>query len=307
MNRLLIVLSLLSAATLACNAGSGGRSDANATVNAILDTPSGPVIATETPGIGDIKDPDNPDTGAAAPTQTATATATPSPSPTPPERRVGNGPHVTVAACDNEIDFIIDAQDNDWQEQEAGSIQIDEITFGANRWGGEEDLSGMMQLCWTDDLLRIYIEVIDDVHVQTQQGTNQWQGDEVELVFDADVRDDYFEDSTDGDDTQLGLSPGDLAGSELSAVRYVPRPFEELDSIDFNVRRIIGPGGNYVMEIDLPWDELQAEPEIGSIFGFCLALSDNDQVGQASQDSLVSHCPDLVTNDPTTWVTMELE
>jgi hypothetical protein len=47
-------------------------------------------------------------------------------------------------------------------------------------------------------------------------------------------------------------------------------------------------------------------PRSGKNYGFCLALSDNDQPGTASQDSMVSHCTNLKVSDPTTWATLQL-
>ncbi len=300
MKRNLFVVLILAWAALACNANSSGQPNTSATVDAILDTPS-PAEGAE---IGEVKDPDN---NLQVPVSTSTATALPTATATPPERRSAVGEDIFVPICDDGIDFVVDAQDDDWQEQNAPTVVVDNITFGVSRWNGTDDLSGTMQLCWTGEALQMYLTIVDDVHVQTQQGRNQWQGDEVEMVFDTALRDDYFDKDMGADDVQLGISPGDLAGSPISAVRYVPRPFEELDSVAAQTRREIGPGGNYVLELFIPWEEAQIEPQSGDLYGFCLALSDNDQVGQASQDSLVSHCPQLVTNDPTTWVTMALE
>lgn len=303
MNQKLIVFIVLCLSALACNAGSGGRPDSSATVNAILDTPAPAGISAA----GDVKDPDNLQAEAEAPTRTPTATATLTPTATPPERRSGLGEDILVPVCDDEIEFAVDAQDNDWQQQDSPQIEVDSITFGIGRWSGEEDLSGTMQMCWSEEVLRLYVDIIDDAHVQTQEGRDQWQGDEIEIVFDGELRDDFFEEDTSEDDVQLGISPGDLAGSPISVVRFVPRPFEELDTVSAQARRALEAGGNYTFEFSIPWSELQVDPEPEAVYGFCLALSDNDQVGQASQDSLVSHCPRLVTNDPTTWASMELE
>jgi len=280
------------AAIIACNAGQPAPGSSSATIDAILDTPQ----ADGNADAEEIKDPDNPE-----PEETeATVTATLQPTPTPPEKRLGNGADIHVQRCEDDI--LVDAQDEDWNEQEIDLFEMEENTFGAGRWEGVDDLSGQVRMCWTSETLFLFVDVIDDTHVQTQEGSTQWQGDEIEIMFDAGLRGDFYDEQFSSDDTQIGLSPGDLADSPYSAIRYVPRPIEELENVEIEARRPIGPGGNYVFEAELPWAALGlSRIDADTPYGMCVALSDNDQVGESSQDSMVSHCPDLITNVPTTW------
>jgi hypothetical protein len=183
---------------------------------------------------------------------------------------------------------------------------------GGTQWQGDEvelvfdaDLSGQARACWTGDALYLFVEVTDNAHVQTQTGGTQWQGDEVELVFDADLAGDFYEEEWDADDTQLGLSPGDFADLPPTAVVYRPA-YRAAPEVEVAARQPLAIGGNYTLEARIPWTVFGVQPEGGDLYGFCLALSDNDQPGEASQDSMASHCPGLVVSRPVTWTTLEL-
>jgi hypothetical protein len=179
---------------------------------------------------------------------------------------------------------------------------LDTVTYGAGEWLGAADLSGYTRLCWNDNGLFMYVEVTDDVHVQNQRGETSWKGDEVELLFDGDLRGDFYNTVWNSDDVQLGLSPGDFADLSPASVRYHPS-ISLLAGIELTARPLAGSSGGYVLEAKIPWVELSTAPQAGLNVGFCLALSDNDHVGAAQQDTMVSHCTRLRVSDPTTWVT----
>lgn len=280
----------LAAAALACNAA-GLRSEegSQATVAAVYGTITAQAL---TAGPGD-------DAGA------ATATAEPNDengdddglTPDAPNARPGNGPVVSVPRCTGSI--TVDGLLGD--DTATASVTLGENTFGAGEWTGAGDLSGEARLCWTDTALYVAVDVTDDIHVQTQEGSTMWRGDEVELFLDGDLRGDFYSETPNGDDTQLGLSPGNFDDLEPSAVQYRP----DVRSADVNLAAQSSNGG-YTLEAAVPWSLLRVEPAPGQVYGFCLALSDNDQAGEASQDSMVSQCPNLITSDPTTWSTLEL-
>ena len=79
-----------------------------------------------------------------------------------------------------------------------------------------------------------------------------------------------------------------------------------VESLSVGALRPIEVGGGYTLEARVPWVLLGVSPAVDAKYGFCLAVSDNDQVGEASQDSLVSHCSNLTVFNPTTWVTLTL-
>jgi hypothetical protein len=180
---------------------------------------------------------------------------------------------------------------------------LNQVTYGAAAWSGESDLSGYAWACWDDENFYLIVSVTDDVHSQTESGSSAWKGDEVELLLDRDLPGDFLDSDWNDDDIQIGLSPGDFGDNPPAAVRYFPT-VRVLDSVA--VEASPSDGGNYLLEAAIGWDVLDITPRSGKNYGFCLALSDNDQVGTSSQDSMVSHCTGLKVSDPTTWATLQL-
>ncbi len=294
-------LSLASVAlsALACGIGSG-QVDTQATVQAVYLTitaqaSTGGASAATGNSLSPV-----PETSVTSTPETQEPTVT----PTAPESRTGNGLNLTFSRCT--AAFTVDGDDTDWQTQSTLSrFALTDVPFGRNEWLGPSDLSGYARLCWSDSALHLFVEVTDDIHVQTEQGRTAWQGDEVELLFDSDLHGDFYDDVWGDDDTQIGLSPGDFADRSPAAFRYHPNERQEPD-VQIAARRSIGPGGNYVLEAAIPWVALDVAPQASYNYGFCLAISDNDHVGVAQQDSLISHCQRLSVFDPTTWITVAL-
>ncbi len=233
-------------------------------------------------------------------TPTPTSTATPSPSPTPPEARAGNGANPIVPRCQTIL--TIDGDSADWAGAGAASLPLTTVTYGEGEWIGGQDLSGEAQVCYTDSGLYLSVFVIDDIHVQIERGTRSWRGDGVEFMFDGDLRGDFDDDSMNDDDVHLGLNSGNFDDIPPEAVQYQPELGGE-SRVPVAVRRDINTGGNYVLEAAVPWPVLGITPEPAIGYGLCIAISDNDHVGAAQQDSMASHCIGLITSNPTTWVT----
>jgi hypothetical protein len=280
----------LTVAALAC----GPRSqpaDTRATVEAVFATVSAEALYSPVPS-------DTPTLTEPPPSATASLT------PTPPEERTGNGPNLSIARCTHAVSVNGDL--GEWAGQDGVTpISLNTVTFGADEWLGADDLSGQARLCWTDSNLYLAVEVVDDVHVQNQRGATSWQGDEVELVVDADLRGDYYDEVWNDDDYQLGLSPGDFGDLGPAAVQYHPSVNEDV-GVQVAARQPLEAGGGYRLEAAIPWAVLGISPKGEAVYGLCVALSDNDHVGEAQQDSMVSHCPELQIADPTTWASARL-
>ncbi len=299
----------LALAALACNVAGFNEPDTGATVVAVYATITaqaatagvpgtplpGAATATPPPGETDAQD--------GAPTPTGTA-ETPTASPTPPDSRTGNGENVSVRRCRGSI--AVDGDRADW-EPLAGTARfgLGNVVYGAGSWAGPQDLSGEAWVCWTESTFYLFAQVTDDVHVQTQSGATAWQGDEIELVFDGDLQGDFYATRWSEDDVQLGLSPGDFAGLPPSAVRYHPG-VRSAPEISVAARQPADAAGGYSLEAAIPWSTLGVTPQAEASYGFCVAVSDNDQPGTANQESMVSNCPNLRITNPTTWATIQL-
>jgi hypothetical protein len=235
-------------------------------------------------------------------------TLTPSITPTPPDARTGLGEFSTIRRCPTDIDIQIDGSANEWDQINAAEILLDEASFGEDEWLGDADLSGRAHVCWTETGLFMLIRVTDDVLVQNEVGLTSWRGDEIEFFFDGDLRGDYYDDSYNGDDAQLGLSPGNFDAIAPNAVMYRPDQ-EKLDAdrLLLAARREVGSGANYVLEAAIPWSLLRTVPQANTNYGMCIALNDNDHVGTSQQDTMVGNCSELETPDPTTFATVRFE
>jgi len=236
-------------------------------------------------------------------------TATPGPAPDSDaapagdenvQGRLGNGESLVIPACADPI--VVDTDNDDWQVQ-ANPLRfpINTATYGLTDWGGLVDLSGQGRLCWTEEALFLFVEVVDDQHVQIMTGRDVWLGDEVELLVDADLEGDFNSSTWSGDDTQVLLSPGDFERLRPEAVRFYPDTAAPAMQVDARATQ-----DGYWLEASLPWAVFRAEPEVGERIGLCLSLSDDDRSRYAQQDSMVSTCIRLDVHDPTTWVTVEL-
>lgn len=231
------------------------------------------------------------------------ATNTPDPTNTPPpEGRSGNGLNFAIPRCGGEIQ--VDGDDGDWGFYRGMVVTHGEPTFGDGEWQNTADLHGESRQCWTDAGLYLVMVVTDDIHVQTESGIRAWQGDEVEVLFDSDMLGDYYEDETNDDDSHFGLNPGNFDGIAPVGVQYVPDQ-NESPGILVAARRPIGVGAGYTLEALIPWRLTGITvPQANTPYGMCIAVSDNDHINTSQQDTMVSHCTELLTPDPTTWVTV---
>ena len=170
---------------------------------------------------------------------------------------------------------------------------------------GPSDLSAGFVLGYDATNFYLGATITDNVHVQNSltRGLQLWQGDDIELWFDTDLAGDFPLDPGNGDDVQLGLSPGDFAKLGPEAVQFRPQPLAgPLPGV--RVAALPRPGsGGYTLEAAIPWAALHLAhaPTPGSAVGFCASAGDNDALGTAQQQHMVSTCRRLQWNVPTTF------
>lgn len=239
-----------------------------------------------------------------APTATNTVaptnTTAPQPTRTAPATRSG----VTITASFMNDRPTIDGRLDEWPSLERH--RITDVVFGANRYTGEEDLSARaVMFGWDEDFLFIAGRVIDDDYVQTAEGENIFLGDSLEILLDADVPGDYYDQSLNDDDYQLGISPGyGEPGVDMEAWLWYPRSERgEADEVRIGAMEV---DDGYRFEIAIPWDLFDIDPQTGRTFGFAFSISDNDNPNDDVQQTMVSTVPRRVLTDPTTWGNLTL-
>ena len=243
-------------------------------------------------------------------TVTQRATETPRPTETPSFARLeqawsasanyrrGNGP--VIFAHKIAAPPTIDGRLTEWTG--AFYEALYEVHNPDDKWDGEDDLSGRFYIAWDQIALYIGVAVKDDVHVQNETGRLIYNGDEIEIQFDAELRADYNATKHSSDDYQIGLSPGNF-GSRRPEV-YIWLPKEIADArIDVAARQTdVG----YTLEAAIPWSYLGGRPDVETPVGFCLNLSDIDDLQAKAQEVMFSTAPGRKWGDPTTWGTLVL-
>lgn len=201
---------------------------------------------------------------------------------------------------------VLDGSLAEWTSAPAWSSTF--LVFQAPSWNGSDDLQATWRLAWDDNYLYVGVEVIDDIHVQTQSGNQIYRGDSVDMQVDTNREGDYGPQLS-PDDFQFTLSPGDFAALPPSAFRSQGSTGGQI---------VDAPGGHHVtmaaqrtavgynVEAAIPWSDLHMAPAAGLILGLALNANDNDTPGTAVQEVMKSHVSTRTLTDPTGWGTLIL-
>lgn len=308
--RAFMALITLSLAALACDSPFEPAPDTAATVNAISTSvqqtlaPVGVTVVANSPTPGNTPTPliSNP-----TPISSLTPLASLSPplsSPTPdgPLRRP-NGELISAddRAGQGAVVPNIDGDIGEWELV----FSVSNVVFQPANWSGTNDNSARFATIWTTENLYLAVKVIDDIHVQTQSGKLLYQGDSLELQFDADLAGDFASTLLSGDDFQLGLSPGDFAGIAPEAYLWNPSAKTGVPTSVIVMAKATTDG--YTLEAAIPWALFNVTPTMFTTYGLALNVSDNDTPGTAEQQSMISSSPARRLTDPTTWGTLILD
>ncbi len=226
-----------------------------------------------------------------------TATATRTPTPTRSYAGPGMRPKFSMVGVYFDAPPRIDASLEDW---DLDRYRIENVVYGSNEHSGADDLSGRAMVGWDEDNLYLGIRVIDDKYVQKASGSNLFKGDSLDILLDTDVSSDFYFGTLNGDDFQLGISPGSPSiKEEREAYLWFPSSIAGgRDQVDIAAR---SKGDGYIVEAAIPWSVFDVSPYTGQHFGFAFSISDNDNPNQNIQQSMVSYVPIRTLSDPTTW------
>jgi hypothetical protein len=228
-----------------------------------------------------------------SPTLEASATPPSTPTRTPPPLR--SGASIEAVYLDNPptLDGIL----SEWS-QSAYSVRY--MVYGAGARSGEDDLSATVMVGWDSTYLYLGARVNDDRYVQEARGVNLFKGDSLEVLLDADLAGDFNVGSLNADDFQLGISPGSpYPGESPEAYLWYPSS-RQGGRPEVRIAARAWEGG-YDVEAAVPWSLFGVTPVSGAAYGFAFSVSDNDQVGEQVQESMVSTVSTRRLADPTTW------
>ncbi len=180
------------------------------------------------------------------------------------------------------------------------------VVFGKENWTGPADLSASFRTAWDENYLYLGVKVNDEWYVQESSGKDLFKGDSIEILLDTNVRQDYYVQALDGDDYQLGISPGrPTPGKNMEA--YLFYPSSQAGPRNDIKMAAISNKFTYRVEIAIPWQLFGLKPSAGTHFGFALSVSDNDTPGKPGQKAMVSSTQARILTDPTTWGDLTLD
>ncbi|HEY53505.1 MAG TPA: hypothetical protein G4N94_08620, partial [Caldilineae bacterium] len=233
------------------------------------------------------------------PTAIPTATSTPAPTPYAGPFRANGGDY----SAPLRQDILVDGDLQEWESIVA--IPLAFVQQGAENRQNPEDFSVDARLAWNGQFLYFAATVRDDVHVQALRGYDLFNGDSVELWLDAELAEDFDDDTLNNDDFQIGFSPGDFGASPPEGVIWYPARTEEWNrTLLVAVQR---QEGGYSLEAAIPWSVLNQQPESGMTFGFSINANDNDAPGAAAQQTILMHTAGMIWGRPTTFSNLRLE
>ena len=238
---------------------------------------------------------------------TAIPTATPTPAPTLTPTTLPTATPITasdVVAHRLSSPPIIDGLLAEWKGRPAylSAFRV----YTAPDWNGEESLTAVWYLAWDADNLYLAVDVTDDVHVQTQTGNQVFRGDSVEIQVDTN----YTARATGLNPAvyQLLFSPGDFQTLPPSAVRLRGNEIGQIrDAPGHNI--IVAArqtASGYTLEAAVPWSDLSLIPRERLVLGFALNANDNDTLGTARQEVMMSNVPTRLLTNPSSWGTLTL-
>lgn len=197
--------------------------------------------------------------------------------------------------------------DGVWDEWTITANPATWVVWGKQNWTGKEDFEGSYRIGYDDTNLYLALKVYDDVYVQEGTGRDIYKGDSFELLFDRELQADIHDQSLNGDDYQIILSPGRGGpGGPVEAYQYHPTSLE-------GTRKEIHIACQYQNKIHrceaaIPWTVLGLlKPERGSTYGFAISPSDNDEPGTMQQQTVISNSYLRRLTDPTTWLQLVLK
>ena len=276
-------------------------------------TPTSLIVDTATSEPGTAASPTNTslpptDVPTAVPTATPTvvpSTAVPTNTPVrptatqpPPDSR----PRYQVKAFYVDDPINIDGVMDDW---DLTRYDVDYVVFGEDRWSDEDDLSARAMVAWDENYLYIATRVRDEEYVQNARTRELFKGDSLEVLIDTNLQSDYYTRSLSPDDFQLGISPGSPGpGDDPEAYLWYPSAIEgRRTEVKIGAESV---DAGYYVEVAIPWDVFEIDPEEGDHYGFAFSVSDNDREAEDVQQSMVSNAATRSLSDPTTWGDLEL-
>lgn len=188
---------------------------------------------------------------------------------------------------------LIDGNPKEWQSL-PGTIEIngEQVRWGKAKWKNEEDLSGIVNLCWDENYFYVLAQVTDDKVMVTKSGKFLFRTDHIELDIDP-VRTPDCKGPFTNKQFIVGVSPGNMEksgdamqDSEPEFYIYCPDNLKLAPGIDVASS---STETGYLIEVRIPWKLLGIKPAKGKIIGLDVHFSDSDNTDD--QEKMTSLYP----------------
>jgi CubicO group peptidase (beta-lactamase class C family) len=168
-------------------------------------------------------------------------------------------------------DVKIDGKDDDWGQRgmEAGILApIDGSLAPA------DDSRGKLRLGWDEKGLLIFVEVSDDVWIESSGKNNLWKADSIEMFLIPDKKGKSI--------CQWIAAPGMSEQYPELRWNFHDKRAKELKKLsgDIEISRLRKNKNQYAIEARLPWESIAYIPEKGKTFAFQLYINDSDGDGE---------------------------
>ena len=301
--KMLPIILVISVVAVSCNLPfqqietPAGDVPPNLTLTALFDTSlhSPPTITPAVNGATPVELP-TVNIPTEVPTSTQIATLIPPKATLVPSQRGGN----QMKAGFLSTAPVMDGTYAEWVDS-TFKYNLPYVVWGASNWNGAADLGGEYAAAWDDTYLYLSVKVTDDQFVQNLSGKMLYEGDSVEILVDTNLLGDFYVQSLDGDDFQLGISPGNPAKSiAKEAYLWYPDIYAGTKT-SILVSSLFETGPIYRVEAGIPWSFLGITPTNGMRLGFAVSINDNDNISDNIQQTMISTAQYRDFLDPTTW------
>lgn len=162
----------------------------------------------------------------------------------------------------------------------------DQVTHARKDWKGTLDLSAAAWFGYTTDALYLRAEVKDDVILTKESGRDMWKRDHVELWFNVQGKEDFF---------QVGMTPSEFDKSLNNAYVWLPARLSEEERAKLAGQityRFEKSGDGYILECKIPYAALGSGFDAVTKHGLnvLLEVGDSDNMDD-SPKTQISNAP----------------
>ena len=163
-------------------------------------------------------------------------------------------------------DIVIDGNDKEWGER---GFRVEFLADPEGRVLPADDFDVRFRLGWNENGLNVLVFVRDDVPIEHENASRLWRQDCIEIFCSEAI----------GSNTRYQLVLASGADSRFGTLRKKLHdwrlPRDKKNELSVNVAASVSENG-YILEVLLPWENINFVPEINKELAFQLVANDYD-------------------------------